>query len=67
MILYFIFIWIKIKIIQDPVKNDWKIKMGIFTDDEWLMNEKIYEMMDGMWGWCCMLADDEYIHENYDI
>ena len=28
---------------------------------------KKYEMMDVMWGWCCMLADDEYIHENYDI
>ena len=42
-------------------------------------NEDIYRwwMIDGwkniwgdgwdVWGWCCMLADDEYIHKNYDI
>ena len=45
-----------------------KYETRLFTDNGWLMVWKnIWDDGWDVWGWCCMLADDEYIHENYNI
>ena len=45
-----------------------KWKLRVFTDNGWLMEWKdAWDDGCDVRGWCCMLADDEYLHRNYNI